>query len=351
MARRHRRRDRLGFGGHGWADLPGDSEGTVYAFGAIGPGTSSPLPASPSPSTSQVPEAFELVDTFDAETSGLQVPLYMDVGPDGRLYVANADNHETPEGTDEILVLDRDGQVVRRWGEHGTGPGQFDFGRNAGTDPIGGVAVDSDGFVYVADTVNDRVQKFTSRGRFLLQWGSYGQGDGQFLEPIDVEVGPDGSVYVVDDVRDDIQKFDSDGNFLRKFGEHGSDPGQLKFTGSIAVDPAGIVYVADFDNDRVQAFDTEGGVLWTLGDRGSDPGEFKSPIDVAVDEANMLYVIDPARVQVFDKERNPVAAWNAPEGDGDPLTIAVDGKGFVYVADVFGAHIYKVRILPPPAGA
>src|SRR5882757_7240253 len=61
---------------------------------------------------------------------------------------------------------------VRGWGSHGSGQGQFVYPR--------GVAVDANGHVYVVDTYNDRIEKFSADGAFLRAWGSYGSGHGQF---------------------------------------------------------------------------------------------------------------------------------------------------------------------------
>ena len=125
-----------------------------------------------------------MVATFDVKTSDLHSPSGMDLGPDGDLYVVDA-------STARILVLDPSGKVVRKWGTKGTGDGQFDFERNpSDNDFIGGVAVDAQGAVYVADTVNRRVQKSTAGGKFLSKWGRFGSADGQF-EPFDLDVAPE----------------------------------------------------------------------------------------------------------------------------------------------------------------
>ena len=178
---------------------------------------------------------LEVADTWRASTiDGLSKPSFMDIGPDGNLYVVNA-------GTDEILVIDPSGAVVRRWGSAGTGAGQFDFLRDA-ADPysaMGGVAVAPDGSVYVADTANDRVQQFTAAGQFVRQWGGFGPANGQFLEPFDVATGPDGTVAVVDDRRDDIQTFSADGTWLATLGSHGTADGQLSNTGGVDIDKLG----------------------------------------------------------------------------------------------------------------
>ena len=84
-----------------------------------------------------------LDETWDATViPGLSLPSGMDIGPDGNLYVVNA-------GAGEIVVLDPSGKVVRRWGEPGSGPGQFLFHGDT-QDPLhafGGVAVTPDGSV------------------------------------------------------------------------------------------------------------------------------------------------------------------------------------------------------------
>ena len=83
------------------------------------------------------------------------------------------------------------------WGTQGTGSGEF-------LQPMS-VAVASDGSVYVADTLNNRIQKFPSLGVFVSKWGTSGTGDGKFNNPYGVAVASDDSVYVADRHNDRIQ--------------------------------------------------------------------------------------------------------------------------------------------------
>jgi DNA-binding beta-propeller fold protein YncE len=88
---------------------------------------------------------------------------------------------------------------VAKWGSNGSADGQL-------YNPYG-VAVDSSGYVYVADTYNNRVQKFDSNGTYITKWGSNGSADGQFYYPYDVAVDSSGYVYVADSYNNRIQKF------------------------------------------------------------------------------------------------------------------------------------------------
>ena len=103
-------------------------------------------------------------------------------------------------------------------GDHaGTDNGQF----NGAT----GLAVGADGSVYVVDSGNHGIQRFTSYGAFLQTWGVRGFSDGQFLWPTALAVASDGTVYVADTNNNRIQRFTSDGAFMAKWGFIGSNDG------------------------------------------------------------------------------------------------------------------------------
>ena len=69
------------------------------------------------------------------------------------------------------------------------------------------MAVDAGGNVYVADTYNNRIQKFTDDGTFVTKWGSEGSSEGQFSLPFGVAVDDLGNIYVADNHNQRIQKF------------------------------------------------------------------------------------------------------------------------------------------------
>ena len=106
----------------------------------------------------------------------------------------------------------------------------------------------------VSDTYNNRIQKFDSDGNFITKWGTRGEGDSQFKEPLGITTDLQGYVYVVDSSNGRIQKFDSNGSFVKKFGNFGYYDGELNNPRAIDVDIGGNIYVADTQNDRILRF-------------------------------------------------------------------------------------------------
>jgi DNA-binding beta-propeller fold protein YncE len=88
---------------------------------------------------------------------------------------------------------------VTQWGTEGDGSGQFN-------NPAG-VAVDSEDNVYVTDVNNNRIQKFTANGTFITSWGTEGEGEGQFSGPEGIDIDSQGGVYVADTGNFRIQVF------------------------------------------------------------------------------------------------------------------------------------------------
>ncbi len=216
----------------------------------------------------------------------------------------------------------------------GSGDGQFYH--------LGSVSADSEGNVYIADTLNRRIQKFATNGRFLIKWGGEGSGDSQFSTIRGVVVDQEGNVYVSDSSFSNtwnhrIQKFDSEGAFQLmwgwgvddgsdrlqvctpvtlpcQMGIQGSGDGQLSSPAGVTVDPDGNIYVADTGNKRIQKFDPEGNFLAKWGEDGIDSGQFSvAASGIATDSESNVYVTDGRidRVQKFG-ELPPVAPPQPP---------------------------------------
>lgn len=127
------------------------------------------------------------------------------------------------------------------WGSSGSGNGQFSAAQ--------GIATDSAGNVYVADTGNNRIQKFTSTGTYVSQIAT--------TSPFDVAVGPgDERIYALKlSSPAGIRTYTQGGTAIESFGSTGAGVGQFSSPYGIAVTPGGRVAVGDTGNARVQLFD------------------------------------------------------------------------------------------------
>lgn len=221
---------------------------------------------------------------------------------------------------------------VTEWGTLGSGNGQF----NQPT----GVAVDAGGNVYVADMINNRIQKFRGDGTYISQWGSAGTGAGQFKSPSGVTIDASGNVYVADTGNTRIQKFTSDGAYLAQWGTAGTGPGEFWTPVSIANDLSGNVYVADRGNWRVEKYTSDGTYVTQWGSRNCTnaacSGQFSQPFGIAVDAANHVYVsdVDRSDIQVFTSDGTYVTKWGSLAWTNSPYGLATDASGYVYVVNM-----------------
>ncbi|MFO1497894.1 MAG: hypothetical protein U1G07_05785 [Verrucomicrobiota bacterium] len=303
------------------------------------------------------------------------------------IYVADGENHTirkiTPVGTNWVVTT-----LAGKAGRSGSADG---MNSDARFNTPYGVAVDSAGNLYVADTVNSLIRKMTLDG---TNWvvttiagspGSVGgangvNGDARFNNPAAVAVDSAGNLYVADALNNLIRKMTQAGTnwvvttLVLTGGLYGSAEGtgiNARFNGpsSVAVDSAKNVYVADQINHTIRKV-TSAGEVTTLaglaGDGGSADGtgneaRFLNPSGVAVDSTGAVYVADtwnctirkvtPAGVVTtlagqpgvpgFEDGTNSQARFFNPQG------VAVDKADNLYVADTVGYTIRKVT----PVGA
>lgn len=157
-----------------------------------------------------------------------------------RLFVADTGSHQ-------VIVLTRDGRLIKRLGARGTALGEFNFPTN--------VTLDSQGRLYVSDSLNFRVQQFSPDLVPIRAIGSQGDMPGYFAQPKGVAVDSQDHLYVVDANFELVQIFDSDGQLLLHFGQEGREPGEFWLPAGIFIDPSHRIWIADAYNRRVQVFD------------------------------------------------------------------------------------------------
>lgn len=263
--------------------------------------------------------------SFGTGNGQFSLPMGVAIDSAGNVYVADSQNNR-------IQKFDAIGNFLATWGTAGTGNGQF-------VEPSA-IATDSARNVYVADTGNQRIQKFTSTGAYLGQWGSRGTGNGQFEDPFGVAADNSGNVYVTDAGNNRVQKFTSAGTYLSQWGGFGSGNGQLNDPTGIATNRSGNVYVADTLNSRIQKFSSSGSYLSQWGSNGTGNGQFRSPFGIATDPAGDVYVADGDnnRIQKFTSSGTYLTQWSTFQGATPgtfflPTSVATNAAGDVYVTD------------------
>ena len=215
----------------------------------------------------------------------------------------------------------------KSYGKTGNESGQF-------KEPAG-IAVDSEGNIWIADLANNRVQKLSSSGGFI---GAYSPDS--MLEPEGIAVNPiNNKVYITNRGRDRVDVLSSTGALVNAIGEEGTGPGQLKSPDQLAIDSRGDVWVDDTANNRIEEFSVSGAYISSFGGEGSGHGQFKSPTGIAICN-NTIYVTDQGneRIQEFSLEGKWLSQFgHEGKGNGEfsnPSQIACEPVGSdIYVSD------------------
>ena len=263
--------------------------------------------------------------------------------------------------TAQVLVYDRDGSFLEKWGAGSL------------SDLPHGITIDSGDNVYVVDEARHAVEIYSTGGKPVSQIGPSGRPSdtgadtsianiydrvatirrsaGPFNRPTKLAIAPNGHRYVADGYGNArIHHFDAGGELIGSWGSPGTGPGEFHVPHGLTVGPDGRVYVCDRENDRMRVFDGSGAFLeeWT---------DFRRP--AAVFHRNgLLYIAElpwraghrtwrhgvvaepqPPRITITDLD----GAVQARFGDDDPCTpmgftaphgICVDSVGDIYVAEV-----------------
>jgi len=318
-------------------------------------------------------------DGGPATSAGLNYPQDVKVDPNGNLYIADSNSNRirkvTPAGDISTFA----------------GNGNDGFSGDGGPATSAeinfpeGVAVDSQGNLYIADSNNLRVRKVTPDGTISTVAGNgtggY-SGDGgpatsaELNYPDAVAVGSHGDVYIADTSNYRIRKVTTGGTITTVAGNgtsgYSGDEGpatsaEISYVWGIAVDSTGNLYIADGDNNRIRKVTPDGTISTIVGNGkegySGDGGpatsaEIDYPMGVAVDSAGNLYISDDDNLRirmVTPSGTISTIAGNGDfgySGDGGPATAATFGypmgidvdHGNVYFAD----DNVAVRVLIPP---
>ncbi|WP_126967299.1 NHL repeat-containing protein [Xanthomonas arboricola] len=284
-------------------------------------------------------------------------PYGLAIGPHGALYIADGgDNNRIRR------LLDNGSVQTVAGGQEGFGDG-VDAAAEFNTPS--GIAFDTAGNLYIADTGNHAIRKRTPQGvvTTLAGDGSAGFRDGaaaqaRFNGPIGVAVDTQGRVYVADTYNDRIRVIAPDGQVSTLAG--GALPGMADGVGDQArfdtptdlkVDAHGVVWVADMRNDAIRRIAPDGSVSTLI---GGDPADLSPllhrPMTIALTHDGVLYVGDASgRVLQVTRAGHVVtmSGEDVMQRMSRPAGIAVDAQGAVYVSDAGSARVH--RLVPATA--
>ena len=179
-----------------------------------------------------------------------------------------------------VLMYDRAGQFVKR------------LGADALTRPTGIVYVPGRDALYVMDSATDRCVVLDRSGAEIARFGESGTGPGQFNRPAHLTFQPPDSLWITDTLNCRVQRVDLSGSLQGGFGQRGNGSGDFSLPKGIAVDTDGHVYVVDAHFENVQVFDATGQLLIAFGGPGSTAASLSLPAGVAIDARNRIWVAD-----------------------------------------------------------
>ena len=270
-------------------------------------------------------------------------PMSVAVDKDGFIYVA--ESKTSLQQT--VNIYDKDGAKIRSFGV-----AEVDGFTVCYFSSIAGVAIANDGQVLITD--EHRVHKVLSDGsnrtKLIGTCDEGGSGQLEFRTPMGMAVHPStGQIYVADQYNHRIQVLNSDFTYSYSIGEKGVQPGQLYNPQDVALDSKGNVYVVNSTINCIDVFTPEGKHIRRFGKEGSGKGELYFPTSIAIDaNDNFVYVseLDNNRISIFDTKGNFIkhyGCYGRKEGEFDgPRSITIDHSGRLFVCDYGNKRIVIV---------
>ena len=259
---------------------------------------------------------------------GLDRPNGVAVLNDGRIIVSEY-------SPDLVSILSKEGNKLKSFGK-GTNNVTFSYNH--------GVVITDDGYILVADSNYNRIQKISISSGYPSLYspiGKSGNGVLEFKYPTGIAISPiKDRIYIADSKNHRIQVLNPDLTFCRTFGKSGTSSGEFNYPLDVAVDSEGLVYVTDSNNHRIQKFNPDGVYMCQFGSEGSGSGQLKQPAGIAVDNAGLVYVSECSnhRVSIFISDGSFVRSFGEYGISEDQFKnpyvgICFDSDGFLYICD------------------
>ena len=229
-------------------------------------------------------------------------------GSDGMLYAAKYN-------TKEILVINRTGQIVRR------------FKNDCGY--VYGITFSKSGNIVNSDYSNHVIKIYTPTGQLVRQFGGQGSKQGQLSRPMGVAVNEEGHLFIVESGNHRISVFTENGQFLMCFGSRGSGAGCFRSPWYLCISPDGLVYITDYNNNCIKVHDQDGRYIRQFGE-----GIVKRPTGIAVTSDGHIIVSSYSanKISIFTPDGQCVGEVDNL-GLDLPYGLAISDEGNLYIAD------------------
>lgn len=246
--------------------------------------------------------------------------------------------------TGNIYVADSGNYCIKKYSPHGKflqkigQPG----GSGSGLNYPQGVSVDENGDIFVMDTNNGRIAIFNENGDYLQSIGKIGGYPGAFYTPKSIKIKQD-RIYAANTRNHTIYVFDKKTKqLIDSFGLLGEDPPDLqpgsteyrfRLPTDIYISDAGMIYIVDSKHGKIKVIDINGRFQYSFGENGSGLGQFNFPEGIALDNNNNIYVCDTKnnRLQKFSADGKFID--KIEQGFISPTGIFIDANNTLHVVD------------------
>lgn len=315
-------------GGQNFGEVPGvavNSKGHVFVFSRSTPTIAGPVFGQASGQLFEFDENGHFIREVSKGLYAWAEPHSLRFDKDDNLWAID-------KGSNMIVQLNSAGRVMTVYGRRREGVAELEGGGREEAKPgehlppqessfrlPTDIAWDSKGNTYITDGyVNSRVAKFDKNGDFVMMWGEFGTGDGQFRTPHSIVIDKNDNIYVGDRSNHRVQVFNTDGKFLRKFqvdvppdptskSVNGNTPTGDRLKAAIGA-PNSLCIPADNPNvlflgestfpGRIFKLDLQGKVLGVIGRSGRQRGSFSGAHAIACPSEYLIYVAETSNWRV-----------------------------------------------------
>ena len=275
-----------------------------------------------------IKQEVKVIDKYGPNNEQLKSPYLIGKGPNDKITVYNY-------STAQLVIFDEQLQYSHVIGGRGNGNGKFQ--------DITGIAVDNKGYLFVADSKLNCIQKFTMRGQFVSQFGSEGTGEGQFNYLRGLVFSQSELLFVCEFNNHRIQVFRNE-QFCYTVGQYDKQPGYFNHPCDLTLNSnEDQLFITDCTNHRVQVFTPNGQFLRIFGNFTDIPFKLPCPAGIYYTPDNHLLISSYGNhcVLVFEEDGRFVSAiegtYQGKERFNGPCGVIMMNNGQIVIASN-GAH-------------